>query len=102
MRYLLSLLVLPVMALELSSGNYLPYQSNDDSICPQKIRAEKSEETTFLKVVYVGDCYYQGPYTYYCVENVCTDGHIDYHIEGKDSFYWINKNYRIWGKFKKE
>ena len=102
MRYLALLLALPAFAFQLSNGTYHTVESNNDSVCPQKIRIQKEDEIVFLKVVYVGDCYYQGPYTYYCVEDMCTDGQIDYQVTSQESFTWVNRNYRIWGKFKKD
>ena len=101
MKYLLFLIIMPVFAFELSSGTYDPIDTNNDSVCPQKVNVINSDDVTYLKVVYVGDCYYQGPYTYYCFQDVCTDGQIDYHLSSASTFTWINKNYRIWGKFKK-
>ena len=102
MRYLLMLLVLPVFALDLTSGKYSTIESHNDSVCPQDVKVELVDGMTLLKVAYIGDCFYQGPYTYYCFQNICTDGQIDYQITSPDSFTWVNRNYRIWGKFKKD
>lgn len=103
MRILLFfLLAFPIHAIDLQSGVYSAIKSNSDSICPQKIKVEKKDGAIFLRVVYVGDCFYQGPYLYYCKNNICTDGLVDYTVADKNHFSWVNKNYDTWAEFKKD
>jgi hypothetical protein len=84
----------------LTPGLYHPSNGNNDSICPQEVRTVITDnQLTALKVVYVGDCYYWGPFEYPCQESTCTDGNIFFEITSKRSYRWLNTQYDIHADF---
>ena len=84
------LLSVNAQAFLLSSGTYEMSQGDRD-LCPQKLKVQKFDEATYLKVTYVGDCYRMGPYQYYCQEGVCAGGGIRIEILGEDLYRWENE-----------
>lgn len=92
---------------ELDDGLYHPSDGNNASICPQQVKTFHSDEgeLTAIEVVYVGDCYYQGPYLYYCArgdEDVrlsCQWGNELFEIRDRQHYLWRNLAHDIWGDF---
>jgi hypothetical protein len=107
LTFVIALAILPqLFASEnmlLRSGIYEVLSATNTSVCPQKINAKyEDKKLVSLKVVYVGDCYYMGPYTYSCnpESNKCgnfKDGrqYMLYTIHDEKSFHWENLAYHI-------
>ena len=76
---------------------YRCLEGNNDSVCDQKLRMKKIENTvTMITIEYVGDCGSQGPYPYYCTEEgVCSDGVIQVSFINEESYHWKNLGYNI-------
>lgn len=87
----------------LEPGTYFPHNGNNDSICPQEVRVVKREGRLHaLKVVYVGDCYYWGPFEYPCEGDVCGDSTIVFELTSERSYHWYNSTYDIGAEFTPE
>ena len=104
---LLFLLILSILNFSFSSvliptkGTYEVLSSSHDDTCPQYIEPQLiNGELIALKVVYVGACYYIGPYTYNCDENRCGNESIFFEFKSSSEYYWENKDWDIWGYFK--
>lgn len=81
-------------------GNYIVESGNNESICPQKVRPiHQNGQLNTLRVVYIGDCFYWGPYDYACNGNQCGDGNIHFEITSKDSYTWHNLSWDIHATF---
>jgi hypothetical protein len=88
-------------------GTYVPTQGNAPSICPQELRPRIDPATGSLvsiKVAYVGECEYMGPYTYPCSLSapidqsparqwVCGEWQIWFHFESPNRYLWENRAY---------
>lgn len=86
----------------LESGHYVPVTSNEESVCPQEVRAHYADnELVEIRVAYVGDCYYDGPYSYPCDGVSCGLPGIEFQIHGPRSYTWRNTDFDIVGEFRK-
>jgi len=88
----------------LQEGLYRPSASNNPSVCPQQLKAIRVDgRLTALKITYVGDCYFQGPFEYYCLEQagdlVCWDMGLQFVVRDERHYLWLNKSYDIWAEF---
>jgi len=74
------------------AGYYIPTQATDSSICPHYVRRATPLE---ISVVYVGDCYWQGPYTYSCFGSVCLspDNQVSFTWSSENAYRWENHAY---------
>lgn len=99
MRYLILLAALMTGTLWAAGnhpddGLYTCVQGNNDSICDQQIRMiTKLGKVVEMRVMYEGYCNGQGPYTYECERNVCTDGAIKVTYESPIRYRWENLSY---------
>lgn len=90
-------------ALLLHDGLYQPIRSNNDSVCPQLVRAiHQDDELTALEVTYVGDCYEQGPFEYYCHKPegklVCEAQNERFTILDPKRYLWESPAHSIWAE----
>lgn len=94
---------------ELRSGTYVAVSANNASVCPQQIRVIRVDgRLSALEVLYVGDCWRQGPFEYYCQEKEEEDGallcvspqQIDFEVLGRDHVLWRNRPYGIWAELR--
>lgn len=107
--FLLSALLvsIPASAAEtLTDGSYQPMHSNNPSVCPQEVKTLKTEgRLTALRVYYVGDCYRQGPFEYYCADVaeglVCSYSDVEFVIQDETHFLWRNNPYGIRANFER-
>lgn len=93
-------------AVLLASGDYSVVRGNNDSICPQRVRAViqdvgRGDELTAIRVVYGGDCFEQGPYEYPCAEGVCEGPTERFEVTGPESYRWVSRGHGIWGEFRR-
>jgi len=96
------LLSVPTLTFGLEAGTYQVVEGNNESICPQLVTPILQEgELVAIKVVYVGDCYYSGPFEYACYDQECKDGDIVFQIDGERSYRWLNHSYDIYGRFQR-
>lgn len=95
LRILCVLFVFPlhVEAIDLVSG-YYELRQGDEAVCPQELVVHTDPDwgSVYLEVVYVGDCYYMGPYEYYCQEDTCSNAGIVFEVTGKNKYHWKNRN----------
>jgi hypothetical protein len=97
---------------ELRDGFYVPIKSNNKSVCPLELKTYRTDgKLTALAAMYVGDCYRQGPFEYYCQEEreltsrrrpalICWSSfEITFTIRDAEHFFWHNKPYEIWAEF---
>jgi hypothetical protein len=97
---ILSLILNLSQAQVLIAGNYIVASGNNESICPQKVRPIFQDgQLNTLQIVYVGDCFYWGPFDYSCVGNQCGDSNIMFEITSATSYNWHNFNWDIHGMF---
>jgi hypothetical protein len=88
-------LAFPVLGLFLV-GYYEPQFASRPDICPQYVRRASETE---ISVVYVGDCYWQGPFRYECFGSRClsSDGQVSFEWTGETtpraSYRWTNRAY---------
>jgi hypothetical protein len=80
-----------------ASGIYRCKEGNNDSVCDQRIKVSANS----MKVMYEGDCGSQGPYTYYCEGEQCSDGAILVSFRDKDHYHWENLSYSIYCEMEK-
>lgn len=74
------------------AGYYEPTSSSEPSICPQFVRRVSP---TAISVVYVGDCGWQGPFTYDCFSSVClsSDSQVSFEWTNERQYRWNNRAY---------
>jgi hypothetical protein len=91
-----------VSPVRLENGIYEPIEGNNPSICPQKVQAVLRDGLVReLRVAYVGDCFYEGPYTYECDEGgVCASDTVRFEIIDTTSYRWTSLEQNIRAKFK--
>lgn len=100
MKYLILILLLSSHAFASeapSSGLFRCKEGNNNSVCDQQIKVTP----TSMRVMYVGDCGEQGPYTYYCEGEECSDGAILVSFRDKDHYRWENLSYSIYCEMEK-
>lgn len=96
----LFLLSLSAQALDLVSG-YYELKQGDEAVCPHEVEVHTDPDwgTVYLEVAYVGDCYYMGPYEYYCQGSTCSNAGITFELTGKNQYHWENRNSGHQGEF---
>ncbi|HAR41388.1 MAG TPA: hypothetical protein DCS07_01955 [Bdellovibrionales bacterium] len=92
---------------DLKNGLYVPLTANNSSVCPQEVRTfRQNGRLTAIKVAYVGDCYYSGPFEYYCAETPnelrCSSPGMLFVIRDSTHYLWINETYDIFAEFELE
>lgn len=75
-------------------GLYRCVQGNNESICDQEVKVIFVRgKLDSIRVMYEGYCNGQGPYTYECDRNICTDGAIQITFEEANRYSWENLSY---------
>lgn len=100
MKYIIPILLFSTTALasiQPTPGLFRCKEGNNDSVCDQRIRVTP----TSMRVTYVGDCGEQGPYTYYCQGEECSDGAILVSYRDEDHYRWENLSYNIYCEMEK-
>jgi len=78
------------------NGEYFCFKGNEDSICEQKISIKKNQTRVIaILVEYVGQCGGQGPFTYPCLNNQCSDGQIEIFFINDKAYHWKNLKYQF-------
>jgi hypothetical protein len=100
--FLLALAVVPALQPTLLDGTYLPVTDGANAICPQEVRTQyRDGELESLRVAYVGDCFYQGPFTYPCDERgVCGSDAESIEILNERRYRWTNLPYDVQAEFR--
>ena len=91
-------MIATLLSFVLSKGVYYPVNPSHPDVCPQKITSiyGQNSEIYELSVVYVGDCFYWGPFKYSCESDYyCGDDDIGFQIIGNDRYIWFNNVYGI-------
>jgi hypothetical protein len=88
----------------LESGLYKQTQPVSTELCDQEVRALYNRETNILAgiyVRYVGQCLSQGPFYYFCNEemNTCSNIGHRFHLVGDNQFIWSYDSLGISGSF---
>ncbi len=84
----------------LQPGLYKCMNGNNSSICEQILQVHDQQS---ISITYAGDCGGQGPYSYLCEDNFCSDdsGTITFEIKDETHYRWENKQYNFFCEFEK-
>lgn len=79
-------------------GVYEVESATNPDVCPQKLSVRVSEgRLDAIEVVYVGDCYYWGPFEYGCDagKRVCESDLHRFEFDSERRYHWIEKRYGV-------
>lgn len=78
------------------SGHFICIEGNNDSICPQKIKAiYRDERLVEFRVIYNGDCAGQGPYSFSCYEDRCGGSYQNFQLLDSNHYQWQNRQHGV-------
>ncbi len=78
------------------SGNFICIEGNNDSICPQRVKAiYEGDRLVEFRVMYNGDCAGQGPYSFSCYQDECGGTSQHFQLLDSNHYQWQNRQHGV-------